>query len=171
MARIKENGGAAERQWEAEHQARERMQQFLESERDQREVEWEEKDRYVDPTEGKERYQFMLTTAEELALSMVDLDDEQRRSVDDPAAQVEINLQMAILNDAIVDACPKIAAFEFGFDIDALAAEVDAMLARVTQEAMASIPTPLPPSRRTSRRGPGKRKTQFAEEENGHRER
>ena len=59
----------------------------MESERDQREVEWEEKDRYADPAEGKERYQFMLTTKEELALSMVDLDDEQRRSVDDPAAQ------------------------------------------------------------------------------------
>ena len=50
-------------------------------------MEWEEKDRYADPAEGKERYQFMLTTKEELALSMVDLDDEQRRSVDDPAAQ------------------------------------------------------------------------------------
>lgn len=57
------------------------------------------------------------------------------------------------------------------FDVDALAAEADAMEALVNQEVMARISTPPPPSRRTSRRRAGKRKTPFAEEENGHWER
>ena len=75
-------------------------------------------------------------------------------STHDPVPHIEINLQMAILNDAIMDACPITSDFDFGFDIDAHATKVGAM---ETTEAMASIPTPPLPSKRPTRIGFGKR--------------
>ena len=80
----------------------------MESERNRREVERKEKDQYTAPAEGKERYMFMLTSAQELASAMADLDHEQRGILDDPTAPSEINVQFAIvcLDEAIMDGCP-----------------------------------------------------------------
>ena len=40
-----------------------------------------EKDQYADLAEGKEIYQYMFASTADLALAMVDLDDDQRRNV------------------------------------------------------------------------------------------
>ena len=124
---------------------------MLEGDRERREVEREEKDDYSDLAEGKERYMFVSTM--DLALVLVDKDDDQRRNVVNSQVDAEIDFQEALLNDAMMDACFVGDDSDLDFDIDAIATGADALEALAIQETMATIPTPPSPSRRTSRRG------------------
>lgn len=52
-------------------------------------------------------------------MSMIDMNDDQCKSVKDPEAQAEYDRKMALVNDAIINAWPIDDNFEFGCDIDA----------------------------------------------------
>ena len=87
---MKEEGAAVDRLWEAKQHARELRQRNLEQEG--REEAREEAERLEEDYGDKERLKLMLSDARELALSMVEMEEEHFDLHNNPAYEADIEL-------------------------------------------------------------------------------
>ena len=97
MARLEEEGAAADRHWEANHQAHERRQQRLKQERDRRE---EAREEVTEEDNDNSRYQFMMQSGQRIAsLDNMPIYTYGRR----PTHEEEIDFQLAMMEGEIAN--------------------------------------------------------------------